>query len=207
MLTPPKPTRTYENVPAATHPARLYQIIHLGTTHYEYKGEMKTSDKVRLTFELPLELREFGEDKIMKPMVISREFGFTMGKKSHLRPFVEGIIGAALTDEEAYAFDIEQLLGETCLLSVVHEVGKDGNTYANIQSASALIKGMTVPEATNKPVIIDVNTATMEEIDSLPEFLRNKMKASDEYKARFGGGRTPIDFEPKDTVTAEDSPF
>jgi hypothetical protein len=111
-LTPPKPTKTYENVPAGTHPARLYQTTHLGTTHFEYKDEMKSSDKIRLTFELRDEMREFGEDKELKPMAISREFGFSMGKKSHLRPFVEGILGIALSDDEAYAFDIEKLLGE-----------------------------------------------------------------------------------------------
>jgi hypothetical protein len=47
-----QPERTYELVPAGNHVARLYQIIHIGTNSYEYKGEMKKSDKVRLTFEL-----------------------------------------------------------------------------------------------------------------------------------------------------------
>jgi hypothetical protein len=111
-----------------------------------------------------------------------------MGKKSHLRPFVEGIIGVALKDDEAYAFDIEQLLGSPCLLSIVHEAGKDGNTYANIKSASPMMKGMTLPEAINPPSITDVNTATPEQIEALPGFLRDKVKASDEYKVRFADG-------------------
>jgi hypothetical protein len=58
-----------------------------------------------------------------------------MGKKSNLRPFVEGVIGTGLSDDEAYAFDLEDLLGRACPLNVVHaEVGD--NIYANIHSAS-----------------------------------------------------------------------
>jgi hypothetical protein len=167
--------------------------------------EMKRSDKIRLTFELPGEMREFKEGEGMKPMSLSREFGFSMGKKSHLRPIVEGMIAAALRDEEAYAFDIEKLLGEPCLLSV-SDTEKDGNIYANIASVSQLMRGMSAPEAFNKTSIIDVNTATLAEIDALPEFIRNKMRASEEYKARFADG-SDIQMEPKDAVQDGDSPF
>jgi hypothetical protein len=205
-LTASKPKSTYEPAPAGTHVARLYQIVHLGTSHFEYKGEQKSSDKIRLTFELCNETKVFNEGEEPKPLSVSREFGFTMGKKSHLRPFVEGMIGTALTDEEAYAFDIEQLLGDACLLSIVHEAGRDGNTYANIASASALIKGMEAPAIFNEPKLVDVNTATVEQIDALPGFLRDKIKASDEYKARFGDG-SDIQLEPKDAIQDGDSPF
>src|SRR5258708_7785057 len=66
------------------------------------------------------------------------------GAKGHLRPFVEGFIGTKLHDDEAYNFNLEELLGDVCLLNVVH-TEKDGNTYANIQGASPLPKGMTAP--------------------------------------------------------------
>lgn len=83
---------------------------------------------------------------------------------------------------------------------------RHGNTYSNIASTSQLMRGMEAAAAVNKPGIIDVNTATQEEIDALPEFLRNKIKASDEYKARFGEG-ADIQLEPKDDIQSEDSFF
>ena len=109
-----------------------------------------------------------------------------MGKRSNLRPFVEGIIGTSLTDQEAYAFDVESLVGMTCLVTIAHKKSVDGErTYANIVSTSPLVKGMEAPEAVNDVVVQDVNQMSKEEIDALPDWLRDKMVISDEYKDRF----------------------
>jgi len=143
-----RPEKTYEPVPTGNHVARLYQIIHIGTNEFEYMGETKKSDKVRLTFELCNEKKVFKEGDEPKPYSISREFGLTMGKKSNLRPFVEGYIGTALDDEEAYAFDLEDLLGKPCMLTVIHAT-KGDNTYANIVSASPLPRGLEAPDQVN----------------------------------------------------------
>jgi hypothetical protein len=40
----------------------------------------------------------------------------------------------------------------------------------------------------NPAKLIDVKTASMEEIDALPEFLRDKLKSSEEYQDRVRGG-------------------
>jgi hypothetical protein len=57
-------------------------------------GETKSSDKVRLTFELSNERKVIKEGEEARPYSVSREFGFSMHSKSKLRPFVEGMIGA-----------------------------------------------------------------------------------------------------------------
>ena len=44
---------TREKVPAGTHIARCYSMIHIGTTTWEYLGETKETDKVRISFEIP----------------------------------------------------------------------------------------------------------------------------------------------------------
>ena len=72
-----------EIVPSGTHIARCYSMIHIGTVEWEYNGEQKFSNKVRLTFELPNEMREFSGEQ--KPMVISKEYTLTMHEKSNLR--------------------------------------------------------------------------------------------------------------------------
>jgi hypothetical protein len=65
-------------VPKGNHIARLYQIIHIGTNSFEYMGETKSSDKIRLTFELSNERKVFKEGDEPKPFSVSREFGFSM---------------------------------------------------------------------------------------------------------------------------------
>jgi hypothetical protein len=183
MLKAPKNENAKSEIPAGTHVARLYQIVHIGTSHFEYQGQQKSSDKIRLTFELCNEKREFKEGEGEKPLSISREFGLSMGKKSHLRPFVENMLGVALQDTEAYNFDLEDLLGRDCLLNVVH-TEKNGNTYADIKGATPLPKGMTAPEQVNPSKVYDVTTITVAELATLPQFLQDKITASDEWQAR-----------------------
>ena len=178
----PKP-KAFDPIPKGTHVARLYSIIHLGTTSFQYKGEEKSSNKIRLTFELCNEKKEFKEGEGEKPYSISREFGWSMSPRGKLRPFIEAMSGAALYDEEAYNLDIEDLLGRECLLTVVHEE-KNGNTYSNILTASPLPKGTIAPEMVNEPKFVSVDTSSEEEIAALPEFLKNKMYESEEWAGR-----------------------
>lgn len=182
-LTAPR-AKSSEPVPKGNHVARLYQIIHVGTNEFEYMGETKSSDKVRLTFELCNEKKVFKEGDEPKPFSVSREFGFSMHTKSKLRPFVEGMLGAPLFDKEADNFDFESLLGQECLLNVVHEE-KNGNVYANIAGASPLPRGMDAPELVNEKRMIDVNTSPREVIDALPDFIKSKMYSSDEWLGRM----------------------
>lgn len=182
MLTAPK-TKSFDPVPKGNHVARLYQIIHIGTVPTTWQGEQKMTDKVRLTFELCNERKAFKEGEPEKPYSVSREFTFSMGKKASLRSFIEGFGGTALHDDEAYSFDIEKLLGEACLLNVVH-AERDGATYANIAGASPLPKGMDAPELFNDATLIDVNSTPFEDIEALPDFLKDKIKSSEEYAAR-----------------------
>ena len=72
-----------EIVKAGTHIATCYSMIHIGTVEWEYQGEKKWSNKVKLTFELPNEMRDFGGEQ--KPMVISKEYTISLHEKSNLR--------------------------------------------------------------------------------------------------------------------------
>jgi hypothetical protein len=96
--------------------------------------------------------------------------------------------GTKIHDDESP--DLESLLGDACLLNVVHNES-NGNTYANIQNASPLARGMEAPAIVNAPRVIDINSIPFEELDALPEFIRNKMKSSEEYATRVGESAGP----------------
>lgn len=191
-----KPEQTFTVAPAGTHVARVFKIMNLGSRIQTYQGVPKDypDTLVNISWELPNELNKFTvknedgtEEEVEKPFAVSREFTLSMGPKSNLRPIVEGIIGVRLTDDEAYNFDLEDLLGKTCQLTVMHKPSKDGSrTYANVVSTAPLMKGVEVPEPFNDAVIQNVKEMPLEEINSLPDWLREKMEESYEYKNRFG---------------------
>lgn len=194
------PKREYTITPAGNHLARVYSIIDIGTVPEEFQGEIKYMPKVRIGFELPNEMHEFEytdketgkEVKVSKPFAISQEYTMSLGNKAKLRPVVEGIIGATLKDEEAAIFDLNDIMGSTCMLDVRHKVSKSGNNYAIIGAVSSVPKGMAIPDAVNEPVHFDWDNFSEEVFNSLPDFIKDKMTTSDEWKRKEAGENTDI---------------
>lgn len=182
----PKP-KQFDPVPAGNHVARLYQIIHIGTISNPFQGQERQVDTLRLVFELCNERKVFKEDGGEQPYSIGANYTFSMGNKANLRKIVQGILGKVLSDDEAFDIEIEKLLGKACLLSVVHKETSTGKTIALIQSASPLPKGLEAPDMSNLPKFIDVNESDRDELDTLPDFLRDKVQSSEEYGVRFLG--------------------
>jgi len=73
-----------------------------------------------------------------------------MHEKATLRKSLEAWRGMAFTERDfgPNGFDIKNVLGKACTLSVVH-TSKNGNTYANISSIGKVMKGIAVPERVN----------------------------------------------------------
>ena len=206
-----------ELVPEGNHVARLYRIIAIGTipTPYldENTGKPKEQSKVRLYFELPNEMREFdydGEKKTL-PMSISREVTLSLYKGAAqtavLRTIAHALIGQAITDDEAETFDIEQLLGMACMVEVEHQRMDNGIEFAKAVGFGSIPKGMTVPEQVNENQVQNVREMTKEEIEELPEWLRDKMKSSREYHVRFEAPREETKPGEEDEVGPDGIPF
>lgn len=177
----------YTPVPAGNHIARVYSIIHLGTTHDITPWGEKDRNKVRITWELPNERKEFKPGEGEKPYSISATYTLNFGDKANLRKIVEGMIGASLYDEEAATFDVETLLGRTCMVNVTHKT-KDGKTYANVDAVTPVPKGMTVPDPENEWFVLNYTDKWDEgKFMELPDFLKAQMTETQEYKAKFGG--------------------
>lgn len=179
----PVKSANFDPVPEGNHVVRLYSLIHIGTVEDTYLGAVKQVDKVRLTWELCHEKKEFKEGEGEKPFSISREITLSMHSKATLRTYIEALEGHKLTDEEAAEYELESAIGKACLLNVVHEQGED-RIYAKAKTASPLVKGMDAPEMVNTPVFLDVNTITEEELFALPEWLREKIEKSLEWYQR-----------------------
>lgn len=182
--TAPKPKSTYKPAPQGTHMARLYQMVQIGTVREEYLGKLSEFNKIRLSFELPLETKVWKEGEPAKPVSIHKEYTFSMGSKANLRKLIEGIIGTTLTDIEAYAFDVESLIGQACLITIKHKTSEKGNVRDEIASASPLMKGQECPAQFNPSNILTFNSWSEEKFEKLPGFIREKIMETPEYKGR-----------------------
>lgn len=171
-----------ELIPAGSHIARCYKMIHVGTVEEEFQGEKKKQNKVRIGWELPEELRTFG-DKGELPLVIDKEYTLSMHEKSTLRAHLAAWRGKDFSETEAKGFDITKLIGKPCMLNIIHQTSKTGTTYARIAGISPLHKSVKAPAPINAEFILDFNDNWDEmKYDTLPDFIRLKIATSDEYK-------------------------
>lgn len=176
-----------ELIPAGNHIARCYSMVHVGTNKEIIQGTEKPLNKVRLTWELPTELRVFNEEKGEQPMVVSKEYTLSMHEMSNLRKDLESWRGKGFTEDEAKSFDITKLLGVPCLLNVIHKTSAKGSNYENISSITTLIKGMDCPAQVNETFEFNyTDKFDPKLVETFPDFIKDKIKTSVEYRERIG---------------------
>lgn len=176
-----------EIIPAGNYVARCYSMIHIGTVDEEYMGETKTMNKARITWELPTELRVFKEENGEQPMVISKEYTLSLHEKSNLRGDLESWRGKGFSEDEAKRFDITKLIGVPCMINIIHKKSKSGNEYATISAISPMPKGFVCPKQINDSFIFDYEEHFSEEIiKTFPDFIKDKIMSSVEYRKRNG---------------------
>lgn len=198
-----KQQKTYTLVPAGNHVARIYSIIHIGHILEDTKWGAKNNDKCRIAWELPNETKEFKEGEGEKPLTISAEYNISFGEKAMLRKMLVGLFGAEHI-KQGEVFDIESIIGMPCMVNVVHNT-KGERTFANVDSVAPLPKGFVPPEPFNKPFLLNYTDRWDEEaFEKLPDFIKDKMKQSDEYKGLKWRESNP---EGEDEINPDDIPF
>lgn len=195
-----------ELIPAGNYIARCYQMLQIGTVMENINGEMKPMNKVRIGWELPTELKVFKEGEGEQPNVINQEFTLSMNEKANLRKMLASWRGKDFSEQEAKCFDITNLIGVPCMLNIIHKPSKDGaKTYQTIGSVSPMPKGVPCPPMINKQSILQFDDFDAALFNSLPDFIKDKIKTSDEYKALTMPHENHA-IEQKDEVT-DDLPF
>lgn len=201
-----------EIIPAGNYVARCYEMIHVGTNVENILGQDKVLNKVRITWELPTELRVFNEEKGEQPMVISKEYTLSMHEKSNLRKDLESWRGKGFTSDEAVSFDITKLLGVPCQLNIIHREASNGNTYANISSISTMMKGLSCPSQINPSFEFNYHDKfSMDAVENFPDFIKEKVKSSIEYKNKVNPEHSNITNDVHDSNSTieetDDLPF
>jgi hypothetical protein len=181
--------------PAGTHRAVCVELIDLGTQHSEYNGKPNVRQQVIIRWELSDEMMDDG-----KPYLVSEFYTNSLSEKSNLRPLLESWRGKEFTKEELAKFDLQNILGAPCLLSVIHKDGK-----ARVSNASALPKTMERPKAINKTRAFWIDEWDQTVFESIPEGFRKIIMKSDEYGWREKAG-SKVDSGSIEDLT-DDIPF
>ena len=183
-----------ELIPAGTYIARCYSIVHVGHVKQTYLGEEKLVDLVRFTWELPTELRCFSSDKGEQPCAISKEVTLSMNEKSTLRQMIGQWRGKAISDDEAKLFDIAKLLGQPCMLNLIHQPSKANpeKVYERIAGVMPMMKGMSCPPQVNPSFEFSVADYDQRKMDTLPNFLQEMIRSSTEYAALLSPKPAPV---------------
>lgn len=176
-------SQTRELIPSGNYAARCYQMIQIGTVNENINGENKQLHKVRIGWEFPNDTKVFNEEKGEQPICISEEYTLSLHEKSSLRKMLASWRGKDFTTDEAKSFDISVLVGKTCMVNVIHKAAKAdaSRIYAKIGSVSSLPKGMNIPEQVNDTFILSYDEFDFNKFNSLPDFIKDKMKGSLEY--------------------------
>lgn len=197
----------FQIAPAGQFAAICNKVIDCGHQYNETYG--KWQPKVRIEWEL------HGDNQIGdgtgtmeggKPFTIGAGFTLSLADNSNLRPLLEGWRGRPFTEEELEGFDISKLLGVPCMLTIQHETSKKGKSYAAVKQATPLLKSLTKPTQVSPSVLFDVEAWSQSVYESFPEWLRDEIKSSREFKERFGGGVQEPAAKPK-AERPDDKPF
>ncbi len=186
-----------------TYMAVCVGVIDIGTQYNDrYK---KSAPKVILIFEIPAERVEV--DGESKPRWISGTYTQSMNDKSKLADILTTWRGKKFNDVELeVGFDLTQMLGEPAMVQIT-QTEKDGKVFANLEGVSGIPKGLPTPKAEGELLLYDMSAPDEAVFEKLPEWIRGKIKASEEWQGGHTGAEE-LDID-KDTgeITEEDIPF
>ena len=160
--------------PPGTHVARCIKITDLGTQHGEFQGRATVRNQIMISWELPNAKMPNGQ-----PFSTSAFYTNSLNEKATLRHHLETWRGRKFTVEELQKFDLQSILGKTCLLQVIH----NDTGCAKVTAVIALPARTVVPPQVNPSSTFWIETATDAEFEAISDRLKAIIAASDEWKA------------------------
>ena len=191
MKAPPQERKQRDLPPAGTQLAICYHVVDIGTHQKIYPGKpAKNVRLIRLGWELPACRHKFDTDDglVDKPFAIWEEYTFSTYVKANLSMLIVPWMGECSDD-----FAFESLVGAACYLSIVHQVGGDGYTYANVKGAMQLPPTVEVPALFNERQFYDLtemgNNFPAWLLDEKINWLLQKIMSCQEFKAMEHAGQ------------------
>lgn len=172
------------NIEPGTYPARLVQILDLGLqAQRPYQGKDKPpAQEIMLTYELVDEFMKDEQGNAIedKPRWISETlpfYGLFADKAKSTQRYL------ALDPSEAFGGDFSKLIETACNVTVVNNaVGE--KVYDNVAMISTMRArdAEKCPPLVNPAKLFDLDAPDIEVFNSLPEWVREKIKSNLKFK-------------------------
>lgn len=188
-LTASNNSTNFTMTPAGVHVARCFRMVDLGSQETEFQGQKKMTHKLMVSWEL------LGDEMMDdgKPFSVSKRYTVSLHEKAQLRKDLEAWRGKQFTPEEEALFDLTKVVGAYCMVNIVHEIGKNGNEYANIASIMPLPKGMPKPDGVNQIVVFNLDSPDIELFNSFSDKLKATIQAAPEWNQRTDKNDFPVE--------------
>ena len=166
----------FKLTPAGSHLAICTGVVDLGTQKSTYEGKEKHARKVRLIWELCEEKKDDGT-----PMTTGKSYTLSLADRSTLRAHLQSWRGLAFSPDELKKFDLVNILGKPCVLTIIHEPKAGGGGMRDsLSTITGLVKGMPIPKQVTPSMIFDIDEYSDESFDKLPAFLQKWILESPE---------------------------
>ena len=154
----------FQQVPQGTHLAISNMVIDLGWQESPYG----TKHQLYIRWELPQERITFEKDgeKHEGPMSIGSFYTASLNEKANLRRDLEGWRGRSFTESELESFNVFNVLGAPCQITVTHnDKGK-----ARVSSVTGWPKGLEKPKPENP--LVKYSPDEPDQYDDLQDWLK-----------------------------------
>lgn len=173
----------YQQVEPGTYLARCIKVIDIGTHESEFQGKPVSRRQVVLEWELPTEEVTQGE-AAGRPLTIRKFYTASLGDKANLRHDLVTWRGRDFTPEELAGFDLGNILGIPCMLTVTEtETGR-----RKVSGVAKLPKGMEAPAQINPSILFDLDDFDSGIFADLSDWFKETISQSPEYQALSDGG-------------------
>jgi len=199
--------------PEGTHLANCFGLIDLGTQTGNIMGKVKSNHKVWLWWELCHERTEEG-----KPVTVGSFYTVSLDDRSNMRAILQSWRGKPFTPEELKAFQLRNIVGAACMLTIIHEPKKSGGGVTDkVKTVTGLPKGTQRAQLVTPTVVLDLDAFEQTTFDGLPNFLKDMIAKSPEgvkagavgsqpqQQGPRGGGQWPD--KPADDYDANGNPI
>jgi hypothetical protein len=189
----------YKPIPEGTHRAVPSAVVDLGLQ--DVFGAEKPQLAFRFEFPDVRINREKNGEQVSEPKVKWQSYTNSLNIKANLRRDLESWRGKGFTKEELDGFDVRNIIGHACQISIVHDNSGD-RVKDKIRTISKLVGDEAKPVPELEIICYSQEEGEIEQWDLLPEWIREKI--SQQFVASGTPKPTPVDDDPfKD----DDIPF